>query len=164
MTALPVERPIVMPSPFREFPDRDRVDLELIALPTAVRCGREYAVVHLRKWGIEEYIGQCKLVASELITNAIAETGTLIVPEGYTELRDLKLARIRLRLRLTDTHLGLEVWDASQNQPLPTDAADDDEGGRGLCLVEAYCTRWDTYPAAWPQGGKVVWAAWELTP
>jgi hypothetical protein len=119
--------------------------------------------MYLRKWRLEEYTSPCTLVASELMTNAIAETGSLSVPDSYTELRDLKLARILLRLRLTHTHLGLEVWDSSNNQPAPTHADEEDEGGRGLCLVEACSTRWGTYPATWPLGGKVVWAAWELT-
>jgi hypothetical protein len=134
MTALPVERPIVMPSPFQKSPDRDRADLELIALPTAVRCGRQHVAVHLHKWRLKDYTSPCTLVTSELVTNAIAETGSLTVPSSYTELRDLKLARILLRLRLTHTHLSLEVWDSSNTQPTPTHASEDDEGGRASVL------------------------------
>jgi Anti-sigma regulatory factor (Ser/Thr protein kinase) len=100
-------------TPFREFTERDHADLELVALPTAVRCGRQHVVAQLRTWGLEVYQDPCTLVVSELMTNAVAETGTLTVPAGYVELRRLQLARIQLRLRLTDTCLGIEVWDSS---------------------------------------------------
>lgn len=38
-------------------------------------------------------------------------------------------------------------------------AADGDEGGRGLVLLDAVATRWGVHPG--PGGGKTVWA--ELT-
>ena len=69
----------------------------------------------------------------------------------------------RLRLRLTDSCLGIEVWDSSPKPPVPAVADEEGEGGRGLYLVEACCTRWGTYPARWPGGGKVVYAVWDLT-
>ncbi|MDB4872851.1 MAG: putative anti-sigma regulatory factor, serine/threonine protein kinase [Gemmatimonadales bacterium] len=149
-------------SPFREFTERDHADLELVALPTAVRCGRQHVVAQLRQWGLEAYQDPCTLVVSELMTNAIGETGTLTVPAGYVELRRLQLARIRLRLRLTDTCLGIEVWDSSPKLPVPAVSDEEAEGGRGLYLVNACCTRWGTYPARWPRGGKVVYAVWDL--
>jgi hypothetical protein len=53
--------------------------------------------------------------------------------------------------------LLIEVWDAIPGAPAAAHPGPEDEGGRGLMLVEAMCDRWrwQTVPG-WP--GKVVWA------
>jgi hypothetical protein len=50
----------------------------------------------------------------------------------------------------------IEVWDRDPGTPHQREAAAGDEGGRGLMIVAALCTRWDFTAAA--DGGKVVWA------
>jgi hypothetical protein len=50
----------------------------------------------------------------------------------------------------------IHVWDASAAMPVRQAAtAVDDEGGRGLLLVETLSKDWGTYRKL--EGGKVVW-------
>jgi hypothetical protein len=88
------------------------------------------------------------LVASELITNSVAETGkvewALRPPVG-------------LRLRGGPSVLVMQVWDAILGAPVPREATADDESGRGLAIVaglSASCGFY--YPGN--RGGKVSWA------
>jgi hypothetical protein len=73
-------------------------------------------------------------------------------------------AAIRLWLASDQVQVVICTWDASPQPPVPVDAADDSEHGRGLLLVEAVSKQWDWFPAGpgslWTEGhdGKVVWA------
>ncbi|MFC0862244.1 ATP-binding protein [Sphaerimonospora cavernae] len=50
----------------------------------------------------------------------------------------------------------IEVWDESRTPPRMRVPGDDEEGGRGLWLVETYAKAWGF---RWPRtGGKIVWA------
>jgi hypothetical protein len=53
--------------------------------------------------------------------------------------------------------VALFIWDATEKPPLPRDAADDDESGRGLTIVGKLSAEWGFYYPAGP-GGKVTWA------
>ncbi|MFZ4236535.1 ATP-binding protein [Streptomyces murinus] len=87
------------------------------------------------------------LLLSELVANAVnART-----PRGR---------EIRVRFELSDLELRVEVADASDDQPVPRHAKDDDESGRGLALVEALADRWGVEPRS--PVGKVVWAVLTL--
>lgn len=56
----------------------------------------------------------------------------------------------------------LEVWDAGRTPPRLKAAGPDDEGGRGLWLVNALADRWGCrYPVT---GGKIVWCAFGSVP
>ncbi|MEW2117225.1 ATP-binding protein [Streptomyces sp. NPDC005474] len=83
------------------------------------------------------------LLLSELTTNAVNATTT----PGR---------EIGVRFELTGTVLRIEVSDASDAQPTPRHAADDDEAGRGLVLVDALADAWGVEPR--DTVGKVVWA------
>lgn len=48
----------------------------------------------------------------------------------------------------------MSVWDASDETPVRRDGRPDQEGGRGLLLVESLGQEWGSYRAA---NGKVVW-------
>ena len=62
----------------------------------------------------------------------------------------LRLASDRVRFRA-------EVWDSVPRVPAARQAGPDEEGGRGLALVEALSDRWGwTTVPGWP--GKVAWA------
>jgi anti-sigma regulatory factor (Ser/Thr protein kinase) len=52
--------------------------------------------------------------------------------------------------------LLVAVWDASPETPAPADAADDDENGRGLLIVQALTAKWDWKKSPPQRGGKVV--------
>lgn len=67
---------------------------------------------------------------------------------------DLTPAVVRLWLT-SDRHCVLiRVWDGSGQMPLRRDAKPDDEGGRGLMLIEYMASDWGAYRMA---DGKVVW-------
>lgn len=57
----------------------------------------------------------------------------------------------------------LRVWDAAgRTPPVLRDPGPDDEGGRGLCLVDILARSWGHYRLA--AGGKVVWCTLATTP
>jgi hypothetical protein len=60
----------------------------------------------------------------------------------------------RLRLRRGATAVWVEVFDPDLRLPRIRTAAETDEGGRGLYLVEQLATRWGSRPT--PEG-KAVW-------
>jgi hypothetical protein len=68
-----------------------------------------------------------------------------------------------VRVWLVSDHktLGIHVWDGNDQVPVRKDASPDDEGGRGLMLVEALAKDWGAYREA---AGKVVWALIGIDP
>lgn len=136
------------------WPLRDAVQLG--ALPGAVPCARLHVRQVLWEWGLATLIEGAELLASELVTNAIAASRAWApaAPVGLWLLSDR-------------TRVLILVWDASPRPPVPAaagwDAASADaESGRGLLLVEAISEQWDWYfprDASGKSGGKVVWAA-----
>ncbi|ACY95771.1 MULTISPECIES: ATP-binding protein [Thermomonospora] len=164
MSVLPVERHVPMPpAHFRtnqHDPDLRREKLRLAALPNAVGTARRFVTAQLRGWGLDQLAGDCELVVSELVTNAVIATGDRTVPAGYARLHDRTPPTIVVQLRLTWYRLLCEVWDASPRPPVPAAASPLSEGGRGLHLVAAYAAGWSAYTS--PAGGKVVYAWWNL--
>jgi PAS domain S-box-containing protein len=59
-----------------------------------------------------------------------------------------------LRLRRGETAVWVEVFDADLRLPRIRSAGENDEGGRGLYLVDQLATRWGSRPT---QDGKAVW-------
>ena len=88
----------------------------------------------------EDAVVTATLLTSELITNALEHgTGTITV------LVSCEGERVRVA-----------VVDESDAAPLPREAGPDDEGGRGLLIVEALAEAWGVDPL--PRGtGKTVW-------
>src|SRR6202167_2537485 len=128
--------------------------LPLGALPTAVPCARMYTRVVLGEWGLARAADAAGLVVSELLTNSVrACTG----PDGRPRYEDAALPVVHLRLASDRARLLVEVWDTVQHAPVARRAGPDEEGGRGIALVQALSDRWDwaTVPG-WH--GKVVWA------
>jgi hypothetical protein len=132
--------------------------LPLGALPTAVPCGRMFTRVVLDEWGLAGAADAASLVVSELLTNSVqACTG----PDGRPRYDGAVLPVVHLRLASDRARVLVEVWDSVRHAPVARRAGPDEEGGRGIALVQALSDRWDwaTVPG-WP--GKVVWA--ELRP
>jgi hypothetical protein len=104
-------------------------------------------------------------VLSELVTNAVNATGTTNPRPRWSELHNLAL--ITVRLLVTADSLVIEVWDRDPSPPVPKEAAEAEEAGRGLLIVGALCRRWNYfYPES---GGKAVWGelvipAYDLMP
>lgn len=75
----------------------------------------------LRHWSQQDLTESAELLATELVTNA---------------LKHGRGPDIGVRLYLTAGHLMIEVRDGSPELPVPRNATPEDEGGRGLFLVD----------------------------
>jgi hypothetical protein len=120
--------------------------LDLGALPTAPSCARAWTCQVLWEWQLPVLADAAELIVSELITNAMLAS------------RRLGRPFIRLTLILDHSELAIAVHDYCPSAPEPRNAADDDENGRGLLLVEAVSTRSGWYAFQDGTPGKVVWA------
>ena len=125
-------------------------ELPLAPTATAPAAARLYVRDVLQYWRLalpgHDVIDRAELLADELVTNAVVHARTLM----------------RLRLELRGDILRIAVHDASPRllRLVPDDP--DDEGGRGLRLVERLATSWGV--SRRPDGGKVVWCVLRLWP
>ncbi|WKX74508.1 ATP-binding protein [Streptomyces sp. XD-27] len=114
-------------------------------MSSSVAEARGLVLVRLRDWGIGEEVREnAVLVVSELVTNAVRHTTT---------------ASVRCELRLADARLRVEVADqgGARTEPRTRPVSADQEGGRGLMLVEALAESWGVRPHESGQG-RTVWA------
>ena len=135
------------PRPMKGGPTLKSDGLSTAPAPSAVSRVRRLARARLPEWGLADLTDDCSLVLSEFVTNALLHAA----PESGSPLR--------VELRLTPTHLLAEVHDPSPAPPAPRASAPDDEGGRGLELVDHLAHDWNWYTTP---TGKCVWAAWPL--
>lgn len=107
--------------------------------PRDQTAGRARRLVRhaLRRWDLEPLVESAELLVSEVITNAVR----------YAE------RPVTLRLLRTDV-LRCEVGDDAPTLPRMRHAQPQDEGGRGLYLVNRIAQRWG---ATRLSSGKVVW-------
>jgi anti-sigma regulatory factor (Ser/Thr protein kinase) len=124
--------------------------LPFAALPSAVPCARLHVRSVCLEWGLRSIAETAELLVSELMTNAVQESGRL-----KTRADPAIVPVVNLWLISDGISLVIHVWDASDEMPVRKDFTADDEGGRGLMLVEALGKEWGTYRKA--EGGKVVW-------
>lgn len=120
--------------------------LELAAMPSAVPCARGHVRAVALEWGLKALADTSELLASELVTNAVRASGWLRTP-GQPVIRLWTISDRR--------SLVIHVWDASSKMPVRRDGSPDQDGGRGLMLVQALAAEWGCY---WQASGKVVWA------
>ncbi|HEY3506906.1 MAG TPA: SpoIIE family protein phosphatase [Actinocatenispora sp.] len=112
--------------------------------PGAARTARRFAADALRGWGVPaETVADAVAVTDELVVNAIRHAGT----------------EVRLRVHLADGRLVVDVADRDPRMPRRLPTGPDDEGHRGLQIVESLSHRWGTRAIG---EGKLVWA--ELRP
>ncbi|MET9481637.1 ATP-binding protein [Streptomyces sp. NPDC006638] len=134
--------------------------LSLVAVNSAAATARRFLRLSLAKWQAGCLEDDAFLVASELVTNAVAATGVLGGQPTWDGLKGLGLVTVRL-VGLPDS-VVIEVWDVSEKQPtVQYDPAHEDESGRGLFLVHRCAKRWGVYRVT---GGKVVWAELAVRP
>lgn len=128
--------------------------LEMTAWPGAVPCARHHARQVLWDWCLKELIEPVELVVSELVTNAVRASGGL-----ETRRRSAGEPRPVVCLWLVPEHNGVLVlaWDASPCLPQRQQPGVEDDGGRGLLLVETLSAKWGSFKIA-DKPGKVVWA------
>jgi anti-sigma regulatory factor (Ser/Thr protein kinase) len=123
-----------------------RSQLMLAAFPSAVSCARGHVRWVAREWGLAHLADTAELLTSELVTNGIRASGQL------TDLATVPVVRIQI---VSDrASIAIHVWDGSDKMPVRKDVTLEDEGGRGLVLVEHLGQDWGAYRE---QNGKVVW-------
>jgi anti-sigma regulatory factor (Ser/Thr protein kinase) len=112
--------------------------MQLPSTPASALSARGFITATLRGWGLDALIEVVALLAGELVTNAVVHTRSAV---------SLVVGR-------ADHAVRVEVHDASPGRPELGMAAGDDEGGRGLALVDALATRWGVDADG---AGKSVW-------
>ncbi|HEX4834652.1 MAG TPA: ATP-binding protein [Trebonia sp.] len=134
------------------------------ALPTAPRLARGFVFVVLNGWDMPEPVEVLELIASELATNVVqAATDVGGRPRYDAEGR---LHLMWLRLLSDHQKIMLEVWDNLPDvlgAPVTRHADDEDEGGRGLDMVEMLTEDWG-WEKAKEWSGKRVWALLSVKP
>jgi anti-sigma regulatory factor (Ser/Thr protein kinase) len=123
-------------------PDRAVARFGLEAEPRVVAEGREHVEETLVRWSLHQFVEDVKLIASELISNAVNATPG---------------ERIWLVLCHEGGSLAVGVWDSSPDPPRMSTCDPYDESGRGLHIVAALAEEHGSHPVADPKG-KLVWA------
>lgn len=98
---------------------------------------------------------------AELGVTAEAEPAVLLMNELIANALQHAPGAVQVRMFLRFGLLRCEVLDTHRTRPLPQSPAIDDEGGRGLQLVDALASRWGWVLA---DEGKVVWFDLPVTP
>ncbi|MET7296964.1 ATP-binding protein [Streptomyces griseoloalbus] len=148
------QTPIAPPSESDSTPTcrtRDfQMATEIPAQAEAVAGARHQLGTLLERSGLSECADTVMLVTQELMVNAMVH--------GCGNKPALRFA-----VRATHGHgcLRVEVEDPSIEQPHPRPPSADEEGGRGLYLVDSLVTRWGTDSSA-PGPGKTVWFELDL--
>ncbi|MEV0035276.1 ATP-binding protein [Streptomyces sp. NPDC050804] len=124
---------------------RRAICVDIAPQPHLVAPVRHAVVATLRLWGVPEVADDMGLIATELVVNAIRHGD----PGGVTVI-----------LTIRDSDAVLEVEDDNGGRPAVRQTAKDDEGGRGLILVQALADRWGYRPGSC--GRKTVWASLAL--
>jgi anti-sigma regulatory factor (Ser/Thr protein kinase) len=123
-----------------------RMSLALRPDADAPRRARELVASACAAWGVEQVSREARLIASELVTNAVEHAGSAIEVEVINRA----------------PYLHIRVRDASSALPWMRSAGPRDElKGRGLYLVDVYSGHWGVVS---DDGGKVVWATLRTRP
>ena len=99
---------------------------------------RRFVTAALERWDCEDALDAVQLLVTELVTNAVVHAG----------------AKPNVAVILLPHALRVEVGDDDPSGPVARQAADDEESGRGLLLLDQLATRWGV--EATPEG-KTVW-------
>ena len=126
-------------------PPRFSAAVTLPAEPGSVATARRFVSRTLAEWEHPEHLDTACLLVSEIVTNAVRHAR----------------APLGLRLHLTGREIITEIADDSTHLPHRHLADPDDEGGRGLMLVDTLATTWGTRPT---DTGKTVWFTMALDP
>ena len=105
--------------------------------PASVPAARRFVETVLREWGCPEYADVLRLLASEIVTNAIVHARSDVV----------------LRVVLLEDRVRIDVRDASRQAPVPRPPGPDGSG-TGLRVVEALAGAWGVDVDG---TGKTVW-------
>jgi PAS domain S-box-containing protein len=155
------------------------------AEPIRVSQARRLARAAFTGWGMTaEQIDLACLLVSEVVTNVVLHAGVSAGPRhdvafdqaraGFPDIPrvwDEPLLdddgagaagqQFTLRLRRGKSSIWVEVFDADLRLPRLRSADENDEGGRGLYLVDQLATRWGSRPT---KDGKAVWFEMSIKP
>ncbi len=123
----------------------DRQQLILPPEPDSPSLARDLIGEACLAWQVPHLLHPCRLVMSELVTNAVEHAGSQIT---VTVTR----RGIGLHLAVADTSSALPVL-LTPTPPVPGEPLND--RGRGMRMVDSVATIWGCEPTA---TGKVVWA------
>ena len=109
--------------------------------PTSPKVARQFVAETMALWGLvdPEFVDCVRLLASELVTNAVVHARSPAV----------------LTMSLLADVLRVEVRDGASQPPSARTAGPWATSGRGLALVDALSARWGSSAAV--GGEKVVW-------
>ncbi|SEM44766.1 SpoIIE family protein phosphatase [Streptacidiphilus jiangxiensis] len=116
--------------------------LDLSDDPEVVGEARRFVRATLAAWQLTGLTDVAQLLVSELVSNALLHAG------HPTQLRLIR-----------DRVLSIAVADTDARVPRVRHADADDEGGRGMLLINELAYRWGSRATA---GGKLVWLELEL--
>ncbi len=169
---------VVVRSSATKLPSQERV---FPAEPIMVSEARRMAAETFADWRLDPEQAQLAcLLVSEVVTNVVlhaapspsrrrelvfeaAGIGGGLVGTGVDETWDLGPfddapvatgTEFTLRLRRGESAVWVEVFDSDLRLPRIRSAGENDEGGRGLYLVDQLATRWGSRPT---KDGKAVW-------
>ncbi|MFI6743330.1 SpoIIE family protein phosphatase [Nonomuraea sp. NPDC050451] len=153
--------------------DLDVEERTFPAQPIMVGEARRMASEAFSSWNVpEERAELACLLVSEVVTNVVLHAATATVPrrelvvEGpplpFDESWDMPGfedevvgdKEFTLRLRRGEESVWVEVFDQDLRLPRIRSAGENDEGGRGLYLVDQLARRWGSRPT---REGKAVW-------
>ena len=109
--------------------------------PASAGRARRLVAAALGTWGLSRLGDTSALVVTELVGNAAKHARSQTIRVTITRVGPLRVQ--------------VAVVDRSQSKPAARKAGPEDEGGRGLPLIESVSARWGTDPLPW---GKRVWA------
>jgi hypothetical protein len=140
------ERAATMPQPPPRPPGQ--VDeIHLTATTTAVSTAQLHVRHALSRWLLIELLAPAERIVTELVTETVRATGITDPHPKWSKVTDLN--QLTVRVRRTDQHLVLEVWDARQVGPHPL---------RDLPFSEQFVRLAQRYGRFSPeQGGLATW-------
>ena len=148
------------------------------AEPIKVSEARRMAHETFAAWGMElEQVDLACLLVSEVVTNVVLHAAVSPSPRRDFALEPVEAMgpgflddwdgspfasdfagsagkEFTLRLRRGEVSVWVEVFDADLRLPRIRSAGENDEGGRGLYLVDQLASRWGSRPT---KDGKAVW-------
>jgi anti-sigma regulatory factor (Ser/Thr protein kinase) len=136
--------------------------VELRALPPSVRSARLLTRSILHGWCLEGLAETAELLVSELITNAVRASASIVRREqGIGQAPPTP--RLRFWLTSDSRSVLIQVWDSANCGPVRKTVGPAAEAGRGLLLIETLSAQWGWYMTD-GQGGKIVWAVCSKSP
>ncbi|MER5646649.1 ATP-binding protein [Streptosporangium sp. NPDC002524] len=119
-------------------PHARKASWQLVPSAASVPRARRLVCGQLAEWGIDEQGETARLLVSELVTNALRHAW----------------GPIRLAVSCGEETLRCEVNDANPVLPRVRDIDEDEEGGRGMYLLDVLSDRWGSERTLL---GKVSW-------